>query len=140
MKGYKTVNGYVTIAEIKARQRKIKKDRIESLKRQQIEFEKLEELKNAKYRAEKQDQKKAVENENIFNLQAKELIEYTSKTLQYKEYLIAYDIACRNKMQIESDLNNNKITINQFKKVFEIAIKFIDNLQDFLYFDDLLIA
>lgn len=141
-KGYKVMETkrhfhYVTVAEQKKRYNRYKKD----LKQARTEKEQEEILKDQLYfamaRDEKKQQETAIEQEELFIQQSKQFVSYAAVTLKYNEYLIAWDIANRNRMQIESDIYNKKVTLEQVKKVFNLALTYIENLNDKIYMNDL---
>lgn len=138
-KGYKHSNGnYITVADQKASHKKFMKECQEARKEREQEEERQEKIKFAKYLNEKKEQQKAIEREQLFIMQAKQFVSYAASTMIYNEYLIAWDIANRNRLQIEADINRNKITLEQVKKVFMLAQTYIDNLTDKIYMNDLL--
>lgn len=140
-KGYIATSGnYITVAEQKKRYTKFKKERQETQEERKTELERKENLAYAEIRQQKIDEQKAIEQEQLFVAQAKQFVSYAAKTLPYSEYLVAWDIVNRNRMQIEYDINREKITLEQVKKVFILAQNYIDNLTDKIYMDDLLIA
>jgi hypothetical protein len=138
-KGYVAPSGnYITVEDQKKSYNKFKKDMKEYRIQKQQEDEFQDKIKFAMYVDEKKQEQKAIEQEQLFIAQAKQFVVYSAKTLSYNEYLVAWDIANRNRLQIESDLNRNKITLEQVKKVFILAQNYIDNLTDKIYMDDLL--
>ncbi|MBU5332071.1 hypothetical protein KQI61_07655 [Anaerocolumna aminovalerica] len=140
-KGYRNPNGnYITKAEQQQSNKKFLKEMKEYRIQKQQEEERQEKIRIAKYLDEKKQEQQAIEQEQLFIHQAKQFVSYAAETLQYKEYLIAWDIANRNRMQIETDIYNNKITLEQVKKVFTLAQNYIDNLTDKIYMKDLLSA
>lgn len=140
-KGYRNPNGnYITVTEQKASYNRFKKACRQAREERQQEEERQEQIKIAKYISEKKEEQKAIEQEQLFIAQAKQFVSYAAETLPYNEYLVAWDIANRNRIQIESDILNNKITLEQVNKVLLLAQKYIDNLTDKIYINDLLIA
>jgi hypothetical protein len=138
-KGYRNPNGnYITVTEQKKQYNRYKKDLKQARKEREQENEQKDQLYFAMVRDEKKEEQKAVEQEQLFIQQAKQFISHAAETLPYNEYLIAWDIANRNRMQIEADIYNNKITLEQVKKVFTLAQNYIDNLTDKIYMKDLL--
>lgn len=137
-KGYIATSGnYITVAEQKKRYTKFKKERQETQEERKTELERKENLAYAEIRQQKIDEQKAIEQEQLFVAQAKQFVSYAAKTLPYSEYLVAWDIVNRNRMQIEYDINREKITLEQVKKVFILAQNYIDNLTDKIYMNDL---
>lgn len=140
-KGYRNPNGnYITVTEQKKQYNRYKKDLKQARKEREQENEQKDQLYFAMVRDEKKEEQKAVEQEQLFIQQAKQFISHAAETLPYNEYLIAWDIANRNRMQIEANIYNNKITLEQVKKVFTLAQNYIDNLTDKIYMNDLLTA
>ncbi len=130
---------YITGAEQKARLNKWKKE-IKAIKKQQKVDEEKERLLNfSKYITEKKEQREAEQQEKLFFAQCKQFVSYAAENIPiYKEYLIAYDIACQNFYQIENDLLRGKITKEQVKKVWLMALKFIDDIAEKYYINGLL--
>ena len=140
-KGYRNPNGnYITVTEQKKQYNRYKKDLKQARKEREQENEQKDQLYFAMVRDEKKEEQKAIEQEQLFIQQAKQFVGYAAETLPYNEYLIAWDIANRNRMQIEANIYNNKITLEQVKKVFTLAQNYIDNLTDKIYMNDLLTA
>lgn len=140
-KGYRNPNGnYITVAEQKKQYNRYKKDLKQARKEREQENEQKDQLYFAMVRDEKKEEQQAIEQEQLFIQQAKQFVGYAAETLPYNEYLIAWDIANRNRMQIEANIYNNKITLEQVKKVFTLAQNYIDNLTDKIYMNDLLTA
>ena len=140
-KGYRNPNGnYITVAEQKKQYNRYKKDLKQARKEREQENEQKDQLYFAMVRDEKKEEQQTIEQEQLFIQQAKQFVGYAAETLPYNEYLIAWDIANRNRMQIEADIYNNKITLEQVKKVFTLAQNYIDNLTDKIYMNDLLTA
>ena len=140
-KGYKSPNGnYITVAEQKKQYNRYKKDLKQARKEREQENEQKDQLYFAMVRDEKKEEQQTIEQEQLFIQQAKQFVGYAAETLPYNEYLIAWDIANRNRMQIEANIYNNKITLEQVKKVFTLAQNYIDNLTDKIYMNDLLTA
>jgi hypothetical protein len=138
-KGYRNPNGnYITVAEQKKQYNRYKKDLKQARKEREQENEQKDQLYFAMVRDEKKEEQKAVEQEQLFIQQAKQFISHAAETLPYKEYLVAWDIANRNRIQIEADIFNKKITLEQVRKVFTLAQNYIDNLTDKIYMKDLL--
>ena len=144
-KGYKVMETkrhfhYVTVAEQKKRYNRFKKELKQAREEKEQEEKRKEQLYFAMVRDEKKQQEIAIEQEQLFIQQAKQFVSYAAVTLKYNEYLIAWDIANRNRMQIESDVFRGKITLEQVNKIFTLAQKYIDNLTDKIYMNDLLTA
>ena len=140
-KGYRNPNGnYITVAEQKKQYNRYKKDLKQARKEREQENEQKDQLYFAMVRDEKKEEQQTIEQEQLFIQQAKQFVGYAAETLPYNEYLIAWDIANRNRMQIEANIYNNKITLEQVKKVFTLAQNYIDNLTDKIYMNDLLTA
>lgn len=140
LKGYKAPSGnYITIAEQKRRIAKLKKaDKIAKLKREQEEEQK-QKLAIAEYFSEQKEIKKAIEQNENHIVQCRNFIKYCSEFFKnYNQYLIGWDIANSNRYQIEADLYNNKITIEQIKEVYNKAKIMIDNIDNYIYIDDLI--
>lgn len=140
LKGYKSPCGnYITIVEQKKRIAKMKKaDKQARIKREE------EEQKEYKYKldlyiAEKIEQQKAIQDKENHIIQCRNFIKYCSEFFKdYNQYLIGWDIVNSNKYQIESDLYNNKITINQIKEVYNKAKIMIENIDKYIYINDLI--
>jgi len=139
-KGYKTENGYVTIKEQQEYFKKMKKQReIDRIKKEQ-ETEKEMKYKTDLYFAEKREQEKAEQQREIFFEQCKYFVKYASEFFaDYKIYLIAWDIANVDRYSIEASLYKNKITKEDIKTVYNLAKKFIDDIDKYLYIADLII-
>ena len=137
-KGYKTENGYVTIKDQQEYFKKMKKQReIDRIKKEQ-EQEKEMQYITSLYYAEKREQEKAEQKREIFFEQCKYFVKYASEFFaDYKIYLIAWDIANIDRYSIESDLYKNKITKEDIKTVYNLAEKFIDDIEKYLYIADL---
>jgi hypothetical protein len=133
LKGYRTSNGgYITIAELKMRQRKLKKEDNEA----RIKREKEQELKTnlliAQIREEKEQVKKDIENKKyMYELRINLLNELKNyNPFAYKQYLILWDIVNSDYTQIQCDLENEKITKSDIIKVIEYIDNFSDKLID----------
>lgn len=139
LKGYIAPSGnYITIAEQKARNSKFKKVMKEYREEQAEEMKRQDQIAIAGMIERRREKQEAIEQEQIFIAQCKQFISYAAETMQYKEYLIAWDIANSDSLQIEADVLNNKITLEQVKKVFTLAQNYINNLTDKIYMNDLL--
>lgn len=138
-KGYKTENGYVTIAEQKEYFKKMKKQReLDRIKKEQDQEKEIQYITDL-YFAEKREQKKAIQQREVFYQQCKNFVKYASEFLtEYKIYLIAWDIANIDRYSIEADLYKNKITKEEVKTVYNLAKKFIDDIDKYLYIADLI--
>jgi len=141
LKGYKAPSGnYITILEQKRRIAKMKKADAEAKKRREQEEEQKQKLAIAEYFTEQKEIKKAIEQNEKHIIQCRNFIKYCSEFFKdYNQYLIGWDIVNSNKYQIEADLYNNKITLNQIKEVYNKAKIMIDNINNYIYIDDLLV-
>jgi len=138
-KGYRNANGnYITVAEQKRRYKEHIKELQQTRKEQCRKLELEEQLIYEEYKQKKLEEQKEKEQEELFLRQCKQFVESIAGTLPYKEFLIAWDIANRNRYQIEADLYNKKITLEQVQKIIELAKKYINNLEDYIYIEYLI--
>ena len=139
-KGYKTVNGYITVKDQKEYFKKMKKQRELDRMKKEEEQEKEMQYITSLYYAEKREKEKAEQQREIFFEQCKYFVKYASEFFaEYKIYLIAWDIANIDRYSIESDLYKNKITKEDIKTVYNLAKNFIDDIEKYLYIADLII-
>lgn len=140
LKGYKSASGnYITVADQKRNIAKTKKMDAEVKKERELEEIRKQELDIAKYIQEKNEIKKAIEENESHAIQCKNFIKYCGEFFKnYNQYLIGWDIANSNRYQIEADLYNNKITIEQIKEVYNKSKAMITNIDNYIYLNDLI--
>ena len=140
LKGYKSASGnYITIADQKRSIAEMKKSDAEAKKERELEEKRKQELDIAKYLQEKKEIKKAIEENENHVIQCKNFIKYCGEFFNnYNQYLIGRDIANNDRYQIEADLYNNKITVEQIKEVYNKAKIMIENIDSYIYINDLI--
>ena len=125
--------GYITKAEKKKSHKRFIKECKESEQKQIEQWKRDENIIVAQLMERRKEEERRQQEKELFIAQAKQFVTYAAKTLPYKEYLIAWDIANSNHYQIESDINSGKITSEQFQNVYTMAKEYINNLCDALY-------
>ena len=78
-----------------------------------------------------------LQDKDLYVAQCKQFISRCAE-LPWKEYRIAWDLVNGGYFQIESDLLKGVITKEQIKKVWDIALDYIDGIADNFYIDGLL--
>jgi hypothetical protein len=101
---------------------KMKLEKLESIQRMQEEEEKRIKLYNAKYREEREEHERQEEETHKEIESVNSFLYVWAKRLSYREWLTLRDIVTNDYMQIESDLNRNKITAEQFNQLKSIAL------------------